>query len=212
MNNELITYLRAGYPGLCIVTPEEARAEAVVGAACADLGRKLAAWSSTDGLVELPEGRATPCPDPLDALVLAARLFEQTTRGSVVLLRDLQLHLDTVRPDPGPPAARHAAAGQGQGPRAHPAGLPPQAAGRTRTRVRAGGLRAARQRRAWAESSTASSAWPMRAAPDAAVREAALRNALGLTTVEAENVFALSLVQQRVGSTRRWWRPKRPAP
>ena len=30
MTNQLTTYLRAGYPGLCIVTPEEARAEALV--------------------------------------------------------------------------------------------------------------------------------------------------------------------------------------
>ena len=45
----LTTYLRAGYPGLCIVTPEEVRAEAAVNAACNELGRTLHAWSSTDG-------------------------------------------------------------------------------------------------------------------------------------------------------------------
>lgn len=82
MEENLITYLRAGYPGLCIVTPEEARAEAGISAACTALGRNLHAWSSTDGLVEVGDnGRATPCPDPLDALALADGIFANDTRS-----------------------------------------------------------------------------------------------------------------------------------
>lgn len=44
----LSTYLRAGYPGLAIISSEEARAEAEIAAVCTSLKRNLHAWSSTD--------------------------------------------------------------------------------------------------------------------------------------------------------------------
>ena len=37
MKNQLITYVRAGYPALFVVTPEEQRAEAEIKAAAAEL-------------------------------------------------------------------------------------------------------------------------------------------------------------------------------
>ncbi len=37
----LTTYLRAGYPGLAVISSEEARAEADIAAACASLERRL---------------------------------------------------------------------------------------------------------------------------------------------------------------------------
>ena len=62
----LTTYLRAGYPGLALISSEEARAEADIAAACASVERRLHAWSSTDGLVDTTDGRVAPCPDPLE--------------------------------------------------------------------------------------------------------------------------------------------------
>ncbi|RYD72719.1 MAG: ATPase, partial [Verrucomicrobiaceae bacterium] len=72
---KLSTYLRAGYPGLAVITSEEARAEAEIATACDSLKRKLHAWSSTEGLVDTNEGRVTPCPDPLEALQLIDGMF-----------------------------------------------------------------------------------------------------------------------------------------
>jgi len=53
MQNQLTTYLRAGYPGLAVISSEEARAEAEIAAACSSLKRQLLAWSSTDDPVIL---------------------------------------------------------------------------------------------------------------------------------------------------------------
>jgi len=194
MNHELTTYLRAGYPGLCIVTPEEARAEAVVAAACDGLGRKLAAWSSTDGLIELPEGRTSACPDPLDALVLATRLFEAEDPQHVVLMRDLQLHLDQSDPllirrlrDTLRLAKARGHALILLGCRCKlPAELVHEFASVDFGLPDGGRLGEV------LDGIMSSTDAP---GPEPAVREAALRNALGLTTVEAENVFALSLVK-----------------
>lgn len=94
----LTTYLRAGYPGLAVITSEEARAEADIAAACASVERRLHAWSSTEGLVDTTDGRVTPCPDPLDALQLLDGMFAADNPRHVVLLRDLQLHLDQSDP------------------------------------------------------------------------------------------------------------------
>lgn len=98
MQTELTTYMRAGYPGLAITTAEEARASAEVTAACAATKRKLSIWSSTDGLIDLATNRATPCPDPFEALQLLERMFASASPQHVILLRDLQLHLDQADP------------------------------------------------------------------------------------------------------------------
>jgi len=94
----LSTYLRAGYPGLAVISSEEARAEAEIASACTSLKRRLHAWSSTEGLVDVKEGRVTPCPDPLEALQLLDGMFATDNPRHVVLLRDLQLHLDQSDP------------------------------------------------------------------------------------------------------------------
>lgn len=98
MQTELTTYMRAGYPGLAITTAEEARASAEVNAVCAATKRKLSIWSSTDGLIDIATNRSTPCPDPFEALQLLERLFASASPQHVILLRDLQLHLDQADP------------------------------------------------------------------------------------------------------------------
>src|SRR6478752_2342084 len=98
MQNQLTTYLQAGYSGLAVVSSEEARAESEIAAVCSTLKRKLHAWSSSEGLVDTREGRDTPCPDPLDALQLLDGMFSADNPRHVVLFRDLQLHMDQTDP------------------------------------------------------------------------------------------------------------------
>ena len=194
MQNQLTTNLRAGYPGLAVISSEEARAEAEIAAACTSLKRQLHSWSSTEGLVDLQEGRITPCPDPLEALQLLDRLFASDNPRHVVLMRDLQLHLDQTDPmlvrrikDILRLAKANGHALILLGCRLKlPAELdheithvdfrlPDPAQLGT---VLDGILKSAKLK-----------------APHAAVREAALQSALGLTTTEAENAFALSVVE-----------------
>lgn len=194
MQNQLTTYLRAGYPGLAVISSEEARAEAEIAAACTTLDRRLHAWSSTEGLVDTQESRATPCTDPLEALQLLDRLFASDSPRHVVLLRDLQLHLDSTDPllirrikD----ILRLAKAGGHAiillGCRLK---LPPELEHEIthvdfdlpdtdRLGVVLNGILESAQ---------------ITTVPEA-VREAALQSALGLTTTEAENAFALSVVE-----------------
>jgi hypothetical protein len=190
----LITYLRAGYPGLVLVTPEEARAEAELASACAELQRHLHAWSSTDGLVDVQAGRATPCPDPLEALMHVEALFRQEGQRHVVMLRDLQLHLDQNDPMLVRRLKDLLRLAKGAGHALIPTGcrlkLPPELEHElavidldlpdtTRLgEVLDGILSSADQ-----------------SSPNDGVREGILHAALGLTTVEAENAFALSMVE-----------------
>jgi len=194
MQTQLTTYLRAGYPGLAVISSEEARAEAEIAAACSAVKRHLHAWSSTEGLVDTQEGRVTQCPDPLEALQLLDRLFASDGPRHVVLLRDLQLHLDQTDPmlirrikDTLRVAKANGHALILLGCRLK---LPPELeheithvdfslpdATQLGT-VLDGILKSAKLK-----------------APHDAMREAALQSALGLTTTEAENAFALSVVE-----------------
>jgi SpoVK/Ycf46/Vps4 family AAA+-type ATPase len=98
MQQQLIPYLRAGYAGLAVITAEEARAEAEIAATCAKLGRNLSAWSSSEGLVDTSERRAQPCVDPLEALQLIGPKFADESPRHVIVMRDLQLHLEQTDP------------------------------------------------------------------------------------------------------------------
>ena len=98
MQQQLTTYLRAGYAGIAIVTAEEARAEAEIAAACTALNRSLHAWSASDGLVDTVEGRVSPCHEPLDALEFIEQLCKPDDPQLVIVLRDLQPHLDQSDP------------------------------------------------------------------------------------------------------------------
>ena len=192
----LTTYLRAGYPGLAVITSEEARAEADIAAACASIERRLHAWSSTEGLVDTTDGRVTPCPDPLDALQLLDGMFAADNPRHVVLLRDLQLHLDQSDPllvrrlkDILRVAKSNGHAIILLGCRLK---LPPELEHEIThvdfnlpdpARLGAvldGILKSAKLKNV-----------------HEVVKEAALQSALGLTTTEAENAFALSVVETR---------------
>ncbi|MDQ8192613.1 AAA family ATPase [Roseibacillus persicicus] len=192
----LTTYLQAGYPGLAIVSSEEARLEAEVATVCKDLERKLLAWSSTEGLVDTQEGRVTPCPDPLDALELLDTPFNTDTPRLVVLLRDLQLYLDQNDPQLLRRLKDSLRLAKGNGHTVLLLGcrlkLPPelkheitvidyQLPSPAELQVVLDGIiKSAELKRVSRE-----------------LRESALQSALGLTTTEAENAFALSIIESK---------------
>ena len=190
----LQTYLNAGYPGLAVISSEEARAEAEIASVCNSLNRQLHAWSSTEGLVDVGDGRVTACPDPLDALQLLDDLFANTNPRHVVLFRDLQLYMDHTDPmlvrrlkDTLRVAKANGHALILLGCRLK---LPPELdheitnvefnlPGMTELGTVLDGIIASAKLEAL----------------NSAFREAALQSALGLTTTEAENAFALSVVE-----------------
>jgi SpoVK/Ycf46/Vps4 family AAA+-type ATPase len=192
----LTTYLRAGYPGLAVISSEEARAEADIAAACASLERRLHAWSSTEGLVDTTDGRVTLCPDPLDALQLLDGMFAADNPRHVVLLRDLQLHLDQSDPMLVRRLKDILRVAKSNGHAIILLGcrlkLPPELEHEIThvdfslpdpARLGAvldGILKSAKLKNV-----------------HEVVKEAALQSALGLTTTEAENAFALSVVETR---------------
>jgi SpoVK/Ycf46/Vps4 family AAA+-type ATPase len=192
----LSTYLRAGYPGLAVISSEEARAEGEIAAVCADLKRRLHAWSSTEGLVDVKDNRVSACPDPLEALQLLDGMFAQTSPRHVVLLRDLQLHLDQSDPmlvrrlkDILRVAKANGHALVLLGCRLK---LPPELEHEV-THVDFT-LPGPPQLGAVLNGILGSA--KIKSLPEP-VREAALQSALGLTTTEAENAFALSVVETK---------------
>jgi len=192
----LSTYLRAGYPGLAVISSEEARAEAEIASACTSLKRRLQAWSSTEGLVDVEEGRVTPCPDPLEALQLLEGLFANESPRHVVLLRDLQLHLDQSDPMLVRRIRDTLRIAKSNGHTLILLGcrlkLPPELEHEITHvdfslpdtsqlgTVLDGIIKSAKIKNL-----------------DEVTREAALQSALGLTTTEAENAFALSVVETK---------------
>jgi SpoVK/Ycf46/Vps4 family AAA+-type ATPase len=196
MQNQLTTYLQAGYPGLAVISSEEARAEAEIAAACTSLKRRLHAWSSTEGLVDTKEGRVTACPDPLDALQLLDSMFAADSPRHVVLLRDLQLHLDQSDPMLIRRIKDILRVAKGNGHALILLGcrlkLPPELEHEITHvdfslpglaglgTVLDGIIKSAKLKNV-----------------HEVVRESALQSALGLTTTEAENAFALSVVETK---------------
>ena len=194
MQNQLTTYLRAGYPALAILTAEEARAEAEIAATCSSLARHLSAWSSSEGLVDTIERRSQPCADPLEALQLIERKFAADNPRHVVVMRDLQLHLEQTDPmlvrrlkDLLRLAKANGHCLMFLGCRLRlPAELEHEV-----TRIDFA-LPAPAQLADVLSGIVESAKLP---APDEEAREAVLNAALGLTTIEAENAFALSIVE-----------------
>ena len=192
----LSTYIQAGYPGLAVVTSEETRAEAEIAAVCSALERSLIAWSSTEGLVNMAEQRVTACPDPLDAMQLLDGLFAQQEPRVVALFRDLQLHLDHGDPMLTRRIKDILRVAKANGHTLILLGCRlnlPAEIDQEITRIDFS-LPDSNALATVLDGIIASAQLP---AMDSAVRESVLANALGLTTTEAENVFALSVVEAK---------------
>ncbi len=68
MKNQITNYIRAGYPGIYLVSPEEARVEAEMKVIAQELEYRLYAWSITEGLVNTKDGQVRDAQEPLQAL------------------------------------------------------------------------------------------------------------------------------------------------
>ncbi|TAE87549.1 MAG: AAA family ATPase [Verrucomicrobia bacterium] len=193
---KLSTYLRAGYPGIAVISSEEARAESEIAAVCQENNRTLLAWSSTEGMVDVAESRVTPCPDPLDALQMLDGLFGRQEPQTVVLLRDLQLHMDHSDPMLTRRLKDILRVAKTNGHTLILLGcrltLPPELDHEI-TRIDMA-LPENAELATVLDGIITSAGIPE---PAAETRESALANARGLTTTEAENVFALSVVETR---------------
>ena len=94
MKTTIINYIRAGYPGLYLVSPEEQRVDAEIKQIAKDLKYSLHVWSVVDGLVDTKKHTTTAANDPLEALVAIKELSEKT----IILLRDFHLFLQDPNP------------------------------------------------------------------------------------------------------------------
>lgn len=94
MRDIITAYIRAGYPGLYLVTAEETRAEAELRACAHATNHGLVAWSATTGLVDTADGRTLAGEDPMEAVTALASLPDDT----VAVFRDLHLFLQDPNP------------------------------------------------------------------------------------------------------------------
>jgi SpoVK/Ycf46/Vps4 family AAA+-type ATPase len=94
MKTKITNYVRAGYPGLYLVSHEESRVEAELRAVAQDTKYRLYAWSTTEGLTDTADGSVRAASDPLEALQAIGELPDNT----LVLLRDLHLFLADNNP------------------------------------------------------------------------------------------------------------------
>jgi AAA+ superfamily predicted ATPase len=94
MRQQITNYIKAGYAGLYLVSHEEARVEADLKAIAEDLSRPLHAWSITEGLIDVTKGAVRECNDPMEVLNAVTELPED----SILLLRDFHQFFDDPNP------------------------------------------------------------------------------------------------------------------
>lgn len=94
MRNQIINYIRAGYPGIYLVSHEEARVEAEMKHIAQVLEHKLYAWSIAEGLVDTADGHVTQAKDPLEMMEALDGLPEDT----LILLKDFHQFLEEANP------------------------------------------------------------------------------------------------------------------
>ena len=94
MRGRIINYIRAGYPGLYLVSHEEQRVDGEMKSIAQELKYNLVLWSAVDGLVDTAKKTATAANDPLEALLAIREMKDKT----IILLRDF--HLSLIEPDP----------------------------------------------------------------------------------------------------------------
>ncbi len=98
MHHDIIKRIRAGFSGFCVVTSEEVRAEGELRRAAEELGYRLSVWSVTSGLVCPDSGTVQDMPDPLDAV----NALEGMDSKSMLVLKDLQHFLGSQGQPPDP--------------------------------------------------------------------------------------------------------------
>jgi len=94
MREQISHYIRAGYSGLYLVSHEEQRVEAEIKAVANGLKHGLFAWSITEGLIDTTKGTARECNDPIEVINAVPELPE----NSILLLRDFHQFFDDPNP------------------------------------------------------------------------------------------------------------------
>lgn len=94
MRQQITNYIKAGYSGLYLISHEEARVEAELKAIATGLGHPLHAWSITEGLIDTTKGTTRECNDPMEVLNAITELPED----SILLLRDFHQFFDDPNP------------------------------------------------------------------------------------------------------------------
>jgi ATP-dependent 26S proteasome regulatory subunit len=102
LGTKIINYVQAGYPGLYLVSPEEQRIELELKSVIEHLNRgakagkhyQLCFWSVVDGLVNTETSQVRDANDPLEALQAISDQNERT----VTLLKDYHLFLQDPNP------------------------------------------------------------------------------------------------------------------
>jgi hypothetical protein len=94
MKIKITNYIRAGYPGLYIVSSEDQRVEAEIKSIAQSLEFDLFFWSTVDGLINAKNGGQNTTFDPLEALHAIEELKEKT----IILLKDFHLYLNDPNP------------------------------------------------------------------------------------------------------------------
>jgi SpoVK/Ycf46/Vps4 family AAA+-type ATPase len=95
MRGRIINYIRAGYPGLYLVSHEEQRIDGDMKVIATELKYNLVFWSAVDGLVQTAAKGTTPTAnEPMEALIAIQELPDK----AIILLRDF--HLFLMDPNP----------------------------------------------------------------------------------------------------------------
>ncbi len=95
MRQKITNYIRAGYPGLYIVSHEEGRVDAEMVQVAKEINYCLFFWNVVDGLINVEKKQSVKqANDPLEALMAVNELDEK----SIVLLKDF--HLFIADPNP----------------------------------------------------------------------------------------------------------------
>jgi hypothetical protein len=102
LSARIIHYVQAGYPGLYLVSPEEQRVEAELKSVTDHLNRdrsdgeqySLCYWSVVDGLVNTKTNQVHNANDPLEVLQAMSEQPERT----IILLKDYHLFLQDPNP------------------------------------------------------------------------------------------------------------------
>ena len=92
--NNLINYIRAGYPGIYLLSSEEVRVEHALKRIAEVVDRILLSWSVSEGFIDLRDKKVTQAPDPMQALAHVSALEEQ----AIVLLKDFHLFIEDNNP------------------------------------------------------------------------------------------------------------------
>lgn len=190
MKQRIIDYVRAGYPGICLVSCEEARIEAELKGIAHELNYQLHAWSVTEGLIDTNDGHAREARDPVQLMETVSELPENT----LVLMKDFHLFLEDNNPVLIGLIKEALRVGKTQGRVLLPVGcrqtLPPELA--REFVVVEFALPAKPQLGVVLDNIATSAKLPQ---PENDERELLLDAASGLTSIEAENAYALSVVQ-----------------